>query len=980
MKNKSMTFRFGGLILLMSINLLYAGVIKGRVVDSQTGDPLVGANIILAETGGIGAASDLKGYYRIDHVPDGEFTLKVTFIGYQSRDIKVSLGAGETLTQDVELTYGGALKGEEVVVTAQARGQMSAINQQLSSTVITNIVDESRIQELPDVNAAESIGRLPGVSIQRSGGEANKVEIRGLNPKYSLITVNGVELPATGSEDRSVNLSLISSNMLDGIVLKKSNTPDMDADVFGGTIDLRLKEAPENFQFNVSAQGGYNKLQSYYGNYNFTGSLSNRFLNNRLGIVLNANIDNYDRSADKLRDNWRNYNKMIATGELIMIEEIVNRKRTGASLLLDWTLPKGKITANGFFNQLNSDGLIRNNQVNTMELGYSTNRHIYKVEEEKSTTNVFTSALGINQDFRWLKFDASISRSGTITDSPDRRVTEFTQENSALLPGYPNFVDPIELVPFFNVDTIKTNMSAMYSYGKKIVENTTSAKLNIELPFRIGSIINGSFKTGGKLRWIDRSNDERQYGYSGLQYGSGQQNPVFLFLDRTFPEWGIMTNVDEFQLLNVLPFLDDYSRSDFLDGDFPLGLTFNNKKLYQMSSALRAAPDSLNLWMPYSVGTFGYDYDGFERYQAVYFMGELNIGNYLTVIPGVRYEGDYSKYHGQRYMVNQSGQTVEQPPSEFVRLTKERENEFWLPMVNIVVKPTNWLNVRLARTETIARPDFLRYAPISYISSDGKSVNAANYSLKPSKSTNYDVGISLFNNGIGLLSATAFHKNIEDLIFYSAVNYRKGVEIDSALEIPSSWLKTNPQINAYRNNPEPAKYYGYELEWQTHFWYLPSILRGIVLNINYTHIYSEMNLVYDSLITEQQGTRRIYYTVPASIKTRMPDQPAHIFNITIGYDLGGFSARLSYLYQTDKLTGIGYDGVLPTTRLSSYTSGYGRWDLTLQQKLLQNIQLFANLNNLNNRHDESCIGADLIYPSYVEYYGFTMDLGIRVNL
>jgi len=980
MKKVSLKYTVGILILFSFVNLIHAGAIKGKVVDSKTGDPLIGANLVLVETGSIGAATDLKGYYRIDYVPAGEYTLKVTFIGYQPTELRVSVGAEGTLVRDIELIYGGALKGEEVIVTAQAKGQMSAINQQLSSTVIANIVDESRIQELPDVNAAESIGRLPGVSIQRSGGEANKVEIRGLNPKYNLITVNGVELPATGSEDRSVNLSLISSNMLDGIILKKSNTPDMDADVFGGTIDLRLKEAPENFQFNLAAQGGYNKLQNYYGNYNFTGSLSDRLLNNRLGIVFNANMDNYDRSADKLRDNWKNYNKMIATGELIMIEEIVNRKRTGASLLLDWTLPRGKITANGFFNQLISDGLIRNNQVNTMELGYSTNRHFYKVEEEKSTTNVFTSAIGINQNFRWLKYDASVSRSGTVTDSPDRRVTEFVQEQSGLLPSYPQFVDPQELVPFFNVDTIKTYMSAMYSYGKKIIENTSSAKLNIEFSFHLGSQINGFFKTGGKLRWIERSNDERQYGYSGLQYGSGQQNPVFLYVDELYPEWGIKANVDEYQLLNVLPFLKDYSRSDFLDGDFPIGLTFNNKMLYQMSGSLMAAPDSLQLWMPYSVGTFGYDYDGFERYEAAYFMGEFNFGNYLTVIPGVRYEGDYSKYHGQRYRVNQPGQTVEQPPSDFARLTKERENEFWLPMVNIIAKPTDWLNVRLARTETIARPDFLRYAPISYISSDSKFITAANYSLKPSKSTNYDVGISLFNNEIGLLSATAFQKNIEDLIFYSAVYYRPGVVIDSALNIPVSWLKTNPQINAYRNNPDPAKYYGYEVEWQTHFWYLPSVLKGIVLNINYTHIYSEMKLVYDSLVTQQVGTRRIYSLVSTSIKTRMPDQPAHIFNITIGYDLDGFSARLSYLYQTDKLTGIGYDGVLPTTRLSSYTSGYGRWDLTLQQKLFQNIQLFANFNNLNNRHDQSCIGSDLIYPSYIEYYGFTMDLGMRVNL
>ncbi len=54
--------------------------------------------------------------------------------------------------------------------------------------------------------------------------------------------------------------------------------------------------------------------------------------------------------------------------------------------------------------------------------------------------------------------------------------------------------------------------------------------------------------------------------------------------------------------------------------------------------------------------------------------------------------------------------------------------------------------------------------------------------------------------------------------------------------------------------------------------------------------------------------------------------------------------------------------------------------MTLQQKIFQNIQLFANFNNLNNRYDQSCIGADLTHPSYIEYYGFTMDVGIRVSL
>jgi outer membrane receptor for ferrienterochelin and colicin len=89
------------------------------------------------------------------------------------------------------------VEGETVIVTGQVAGQMSAINQQKSSNTIINVISEEKIKELPDVNAAESIGRLPGVSIIRSGGEANKIILRGLDAKFTNITIDGIKVPPT---------------------------------------------------------------------------------------------------------------------------------------------------------------------------------------------------------------------------------------------------------------------------------------------------------------------------------------------------------------------------------------------------------------------------------------------------------------------------------------------------------------------------------------------------------------------------------------------------------------------------------------------------------------------------------------------------------------------------------------------------------------------------------------------------------------
>ena len=138
-------------------------------------------------------------------------------------DSLIVAGDNKNLILNFNLNY-TTIEGNEVVVTAQARGQMDAINKQLNAKSLVNIISSDRIQELPDANAAETVARVPGVSIRREGGEGNKVVIRGLSPKYNNITVNGVKLASTDNEDRSTDLSMISQYMLDGIEVTKAGT------------------------------------------------------------------------------------------------------------------------------------------------------------------------------------------------------------------------------------------------------------------------------------------------------------------------------------------------------------------------------------------------------------------------------------------------------------------------------------------------------------------------------------------------------------------------------------------------------------------------------------------------------------------------------------------------------------------------------------------------------------------------------------
>ena len=165
----------------------------------------------------------------------------MTYIGYIEKEIEIKITHRRTVNVDIALDY-ESLEGEEVSITAQAEGQYKAINKQLSADQIVNAISDVRIQELPDANVAESISRLPGISVTRSSGEAQGIVVRGMSPKFNQVQINGVVM-ATASDDRGVDLAGISSENLAGVEVYKAITPDMDANIIGGTINLQLAKS-----------------------------------------------------------------------------------------------------------------------------------------------------------------------------------------------------------------------------------------------------------------------------------------------------------------------------------------------------------------------------------------------------------------------------------------------------------------------------------------------------------------------------------------------------------------------------------------------------------------------------------------------------------------------------------------------------------------------------------------------------------------
>lgn len=999
-------------------NAEFAGTVSGIIVEEGTGETLIGANVIVKGTLK-GASADTEGKFSIRGIDAGPQILVASYLGFKTKEIPVVIVDGENIEVNITLEWEG-VQGEEVTITAQARGQVAAINQQLASNTISNIVSKDRIQELPDVNAAESIGRLPGIAIQRSGGEANKVLIRGLSPKFSTVTVNGVRIPSTGGSDRSVDLSLISSNMLDGIEVKKAITPDMDADAIAGSVDLKLRNAPDELLFDVQAQGGYTQLQDYYQNYKISGTVSNRFLDSKLGVIATFNADQYDRSADQLSAGYSRYDFPASDDVGVRIvrvsaqEQNTLRERKGASFVFDYKLPKGRITANTFFNELQNDRLLRTNNLFNVD-----NRVGSQLSINNGKTSIFTSALGFEQDFGWIRLDGGASRTSSLSKNPRDYFIDFRMEAPAdgIVDSFPRDsigIQPIGVIPFTTLNDSLMRLGTTNISNLRREEINYTAQFNATLPFEFGGNIDGMLKTGFKFRWLDRTNDQNQIGKTDWPYIQPAYNEVTGAVDsdgellrciydqtgdingyNLFIEQVVNLSTSAFQHIPIFYFNSGYERDNFLKGEggngFPIGFNPGESDMIKFINATEnCMKDNRPALLEDVSSSRGNDYEGEERYDAAYVMSEINIGKYVTLIPGVRWEHDYSRFSTERFTV------LSTESADFLReldtLDVTRNYDFILPMVHLQIDPNEWLKIRMARTETLARPDFTQYIPRANIDSRRTMINANNSDLKPAESVNYDISASVYQNHIGLFSISGFHKTISDLPLWkrSFAATLDTLPPNESLNIPEDWLENSPQITTYINSPFDTKVWGVEFDWQTNFWYLPSFFKGLVLNINYTRMFSETS--YQTSV--EAGTVCIancdtpfednvkFYKDTVRTNTRAIDQPAHLANVTLGYDYKGFSTRFSYLFQGDRLTNV--PNALEPVQ-DSFSAKYERWDLTVKQRVNEVLEVFGNFSNLTSTPDRNLVGGDgdrsLGFGSstFVQYYGFTMDVGIRMR-
>ncbi len=928
------------LSLVTSVSAQGTGQVVGTVSDADNGERLPSANIQIDSTA-MGAISDLEGRYRLRNIPVGDQTILFSYIGYRSERVPVTVTRDTSIKLDVKLQM-VALEGDEIVITAQLQGQAAAINQQQASNTIVNVVSSEKIRELPDQNAAESVGRLPGVSVDRDAGEGTKVVVRGLAPKFNSVTVNGERIPSTDAEDRSVDLSMISPEALAGIEVYKALTPDRDGDAVGGTVNLVTRAAPEGRKVGGSFESGYNAHEGDFGQIKLTGFGSRRFSDNRYGALLTANFQRANRSSDRLNASYFFVREaregedraVIGVNNLNLADHLETRDRFGAGLTLDRRLESGRIVLNTFWSETRRDETRRRLRY---RLGASRTERELRVRD--INTRLLTTSLSANHDVGGFEADWRLSYSRTKQWIPFSNTSWF-QELAAYTADLQENSGPDAIPAGAKRNLGNTFLKYGWVQEFEVRDRDVTGMANLKRSFDTGGPLHGFVKAGAKIRSKRRNRDI-------TEWRPGEFTIVTLAKDH--PErW----EVDREQRILVSNFLTPSSdiASNFLNGRFEFGPVLDVKSLNEFREEffgfynLRASIDLQ-------------DYDAGERIVAQYLMAELHLGDRFMLMPGVRFEQtrtDYSSLFGNPA----AGGSTAVFYGSVVDTSGSRSGSETLPMLHVRVRPLNWFDLRFAVTRSLSRPNYFNLVPWQRVAHGERTVEEGNPELRNMMAWNYDAFLSIYGNP-GMFTVGLFHKKLSDIDYIRSTRIR------------APWPTLCYQLTSPVNSDRLTTVRGIELELQTNLKMLPSPLDGVVLYANFAHISSET--FFPIFVVGPRSPDPPYR--PTLIDTvrvgRMPGQADNIANIAIGYEKRGFSARYSTVYQGRALKDVG-----TRNELDGFTDSFVRQDLAIKQRITKRISAYFNVNNIGNVSEGAFVGIQT-FPTQEEFFGWTADLGLR---
>ncbi len=705
-------------MVLFATQIISAATFRGVVLDSKTGEPLLGASVQVKGTVN-GAATGLDGSFVING--DAPMELIVSYISYitqevtlqeTSSDAKIMLDPDTQVIDQVQIVTRGAQESEASL----------QIERFEAAVAIENIgIKEMSLKGLS--NAEDGVKKMTGITI----ADAGQVVVRGLGDRYSLTTLNGVPIASPNPDNKLIPLDLFPSSTIKNITVSKVYKVSSFADYSGALIDIATKDmVSENFcTISVSLGGNFSSTGKDFYQMDRSGSLfTTPSMPEGMGdLGKSTDFDNYIKSND-IFDTSFEVEKRVSLPDAGFQIGYGHTWDVGVSnnldILLSLGVKRGEDITTGYMADIWSDGTVASNFAydsysETLEisslasLGYSFGhgQHIgysmfyarnaedtYRLRQGSVDKEDLDGVVGSNSVLRvysllnnqlsgqhllgrkW-EVDWIGSHSKTTSSEPDRRQIMFTTNDDGTYSAYRENAQ--ETMRFFG----ELNESEMVAHT--------------QLKYKMSD--KNELRFGGAYRLKDRDYQSMKFYYD------------YVSAETTFD--------------NVYNTSNSLNYSNIQSGAIDIDLNMQPSDKYFASSRVAA---------------------GFA--EVDYYFGNLMVN------AGVRFENSL-----------QSVTYWEDGAIEQMSSYNDLSSMDLFPSLNLKLSTTEKSAVRASLSKTVTRPSFIEMSPFLYKESYGSGQVRGNEDLQNGYNYNADLRYEFFQGGGGdMISVGVYYKYLDSPI------------------------------------------------------------------------------------------------------------------------------------------------------------------------------------------------------------------------
>jgi hypothetical protein len=706
------------MLLIFFTSPLVASIIKGRILDSKTLEPLTGAVLFDKNEKNSADQAKLDGSFSLKKVNLGKHTFVIQFIGYETQEKQIVVASkNEVVNVDIMLEP-KAINLNQVEVTGHYDNEstQSARNTEKNADNLLNIIPARSMQLSPDITVANVLQRVSGVTVQKTAnsGEGQYAIIRGMDKRYNYTLINGIKIPSPNDKNRYVPMDIFPAELIAHLDVIKALTPDMEGDAIGGVMNLAMKDAPDRLLISFNGSVGYNKMFFDRPFYQYDTRAINPQAPSERGIP-NASptdfpIHDLIFTGIKPLPNWNggiSFGNRFFNKKLGFILAVSNQNSySGANAFV--TVPRAQPNPGTLPAFETKDNRTYSSQQNRLGVH---NKFDFQIDKNNSIS-LYNAYFELNKYVSRHLIQTSLSTGVGNMDFYDRSQTQLERIYNSTLQGN-----------HYLTKNIKLDWSGVYS--KAWANNPDEALLHTaSSDFGQTIILNGTTH-----KWRNNS-DQDLAGYLNVIW-----NPKFLTTNAEIKVGGMFRHKSRHN------FYTEYS----LDPS-PNPQVFTNID----NAKLQFIGYNANIGSPVNQN----DYDVTEDVMAGYGQIKFKLMSKLNVLAGLRIEHDLQDYTTPM-PVTFPGRAGTIPYMDI------------LPSLHLKYELAANQNLRLSYFSSISRPGYFEIIPYNI---KGETFDEkGNPNLREAKATNVDFRYELFPQANEQILVGAFYKNIVDPIEYSLV-------------------------------------------------------------------------------------------------------------------------------------------------------------------------------------------------------------------